>query len=162
MTKQTDNPESSGVADRPSRDPVPCLGCVLIVDDDEAYRRIVALRMGSVGCRCHVAGTHDEALRLLSGHPEIEAAVLDYHMRGADIASLVARIRNQRPDVRLVGHSSMERREKFAALGVDRFLLKPWSPSDLFGLLGDHLPQWSVEGRGLGARRSSDRDGQKG
>ena len=135
MTKQVDNPESSGVADRPSRDPVPCLGCVLIVDDDEAYRRIVALRMGSVGCRCHAAGTHDEALRLLSGHPEIEAAVLDYHMRGADVASLVARIRSQRPDMTLVGHSSMERREKFAALGVDRFLLKPWTPDEFWEVL---------------------------
>jgi CheY-like chemotaxis protein len=140
LTKQTDNPESSGVADRPSRGPVPCLGCVLIVDDDEAYRRIVALRMGSVGCRYHAAGTHDEALRLLSGHPEIDVAVLDYHMQGADVASLVARIRSQRPDVTLVGHSSMERREKFAALGVDRFLLKPWSPSDLLAVLSDLPP----------------------
>jgi CheY-like chemotaxis protein len=113
---------------------------VLIVDDDEAYRRIVALRMGSVGCRCHVAGTYDEALRLLSGHPEIEAAVLDYHMRGADVASLVARIRSQRPDVTLVGHSSMERRKHFAALGVDRFLLKPWTPEQLMAVLVDNPP----------------------
>jgi CheY-like chemotaxis protein len=113
---------------------------VLVVDDDEAYRRIVALRMQSVGCTCHVSGTHDEAVRLLSRHLDIEVAVLDYHMRGADVASLVRRIRNQRPDVTIVGHSSMERRKHFAALGVDRFLLKPWSPSDLFGLLGDHPP----------------------
>ena len=113
---------------------------MLIVDDDEAYRRIVALRMESIGCRCHLSGTHAEALRLLSRHPEIEVAVLDYHMRGADVASLVVRIRSERPDVTLVGHSSMERREKFAALGVDRFLLKPWSPSDLLAVLSDHPP----------------------
>ena len=140
MTKQADNLESSGVADRASHDPVPCLGSVLVVDDDADYRRIVSLRMESVGCQCHLAGTHAEALRLLTRHPEIEVAVLDYHMRGEDIASLVARIRRQRPDVTLIGHSSMERRGHFAALGVDRFLLKPWSPSDLFALLGDHPP----------------------
>jgi CheY-like chemotaxis protein len=61
--------------------------------------------------------------------------VLDYHMRGADVASLMARIRSQRPDVTIVGHSSMERREHFAALGVDRFLLKPWTPDQLWELL---------------------------
>jgi CheY-like chemotaxis protein len=131
LTKRADNPESSGVADRPSRDPVPCLACVLVVDDDLDYRRIVALRLGSVGCRCHLAGTHAEALRLLSRHLEIEVAVLDYHMRGADPARLVEQVRAIRPDVTLVGHSSMERREHFAALRVDRFLLKPWTPDQL-------------------------------
>jgi CheY-like chemotaxis protein len=140
LTKQTDSPESSRVADRPSRDPLVLHGGLLVVDDDEAYRRIVALRMESGGCRCHVAGTHDEALRLLSRHLDIEAAVLDYHMRGADVASLVARIRSQRPNVTLVGHSSMERRDHFAALGVHRFLLKPWNPGDLLAVLSDHPP----------------------
>ncbi len=135
MTKQVDNLEPSGVVDRPSPDPTLLSGRVLVVDDDDAYRRIVALRMERIRCRCHVAGTHAETLRLLSRHPEIEVAVLDYHMRGADIASLVARIRSQRPDMTLVGHSSMERREKFAALGVDRFLLKPWTPDQLWEVL---------------------------
>ena len=140
LTKQTDNLEPSGAVDRPSRDPTLLSGRVLLVDDDDAYRRIVALRMQSVGCTCHVSGTHDEAVRLLSQHPEIEVVVLDYHMRGAEVASLVARIRSQRPDMTLVGHSSMERREKFAALEVDRFLLKPWSPGDLVAMLNDHPP----------------------
>ena len=135
MKKQADNPKSSGVVERPSRESRPSQGCVLVVDDDMDYRRIVGLRMESVGGKCHVSGTHEEALRLLSRHPEIEVAVLDYHMRGADIALLVRRIRDLRPDVILVGHSSMERREKFAALGVERFLLKPWTPDELWEVL---------------------------
>lgn len=137
MTKQTDNLEPSGVAERPSRDPALLSGRVLVVDDDADYRRIVALRMENVGCRCHVAGTHAEALRFLSRYPDIEVAVLDYHMRGENVAMLVRRIRELRPDVILVGHSSMERREHFAALGVDRFLLKPWTPEQLMALLDD-------------------------
>ena len=135
MTKQTDSPKSSRAADEPSRDPTLLSGRVLVVDDDADYRRIVGLRMENVGCRCHFAGTHDEALRLLLRHPEIEATVLDYHMRGEDIASLVGRIRELRSDVVLVGHSSMERAKHFAALGVDRFLLKPWTPEDLWDVL---------------------------
>lgn len=140
MTKKADNLETSGVAERASHDPPMLHGGVLVVDDDADYRRIVALRLGSVGCRCHLAGTHDEALRLLSRHPEIDVAVLDYHMRGADPAWLVDQVRAIRPDVTLVGHSSMERTKHFAALGVDRFLLKPWSPGDLLALLSDHPP----------------------
>ena len=140
MNKQADNPESSGVADRPSHNPKLLSGRVLVVDDDADYRRIVALRLESVGCRCHLAGTHAEALRFLLQHREIELAVLDYHMRGENVASLVRRIQELRPDVTIVGHSSMERAKHFAALGVDRFLLKPWSPSELFALLGDHPP----------------------
>jgi CheY-like chemotaxis protein len=134
LTKQADNLESSGVADRGSdkeSDGRFLCGPVLVVDDDADYRKIVALRLGSIGCRCQLAGTHAEALRLLSRHPDIEVAVLDYHMRGADIARLVEQVRAIRPEVMLVGHSSMERVKHFAALGVDRFLLKPWTPEQL-------------------------------
>jgi len=135
LNKQADSPKSSRAADEPSRDPTLLSGRVLVVDDDADYRKIVGLRMESVGCQCHMSGTHAEALRLLSRHPEIEVAVVDYHMRGEDIASLVRRIRELRLDVTLVGHSSMERRKHFAALGVDRFLLKPWTPDELWEVL---------------------------
>ncbi len=110
---------------------------VLVVDDNEPYRRIVALRLKGAGCACHLAETHEAALRLLREHPEIKVAVIDYHMKGADVAALVEGIRAARPDVTLVGHSSMCRRDAFAALGVERFLLKPWTPDGLFHLLGD-------------------------
>jgi len=140
LKKQADNPKSSGVVERPSPESRPSQGCVLVVDDDMDYRRIVGLRMESVGGKCHVSGTHEEALRLLSRHPEIDVAVLDYHMRGENVAMLVRQVQELRPEVMLIGHSSMERREHFAALGVDRFLLKPWSPSDLFAVLSDHPP----------------------
>jgi len=83
--------------------------------------------------------THEAALRLLRGHPEIKVAVIDYHMKeNEDVAVLVEGIRAARPDVTLVGNSSMCRGEAFATLGVERFLLKPWTPDDLFHLLSDH------------------------
>ena len=135
MKKQADNPELSGVAERPSRGAEILSGRVLVVDDDADYRRIVALRLENVGCRCHLSGTHAEALRFLSRHPEIDVAILDYHMRGENVASLVRRIQELRPDVTIVGHSSMERAKHFAALGVDRFLLKPWTPDELCEVL---------------------------
>ena len=112
---------------------------VLVVDDDEPDRRIAALRLRGTGCACHLADTHEAALRLLREHPDIRVAVIDYHMKESeDVAVLVKGIRSTRPDVTLVGHSSMCRCDAFAALGVERFLLKPWTPDDLFHLLSDH------------------------
>jgi CheY-like chemotaxis protein len=112
-------------------------GRVLVVDDNADYRRIVGLRLGHVGLSCRLAGTHAEALRLLAedSDRDIEVVVVDYHMGTADVALLVRRIRELRPDVTIVGHSSMERREHFAALGVDRFLRKPWKPEQLLAVL---------------------------
>lgn len=111
---------------------------VLVVDDNEPYRRIVALRLQGAGCVCYLADTHGDALRLLREHPDIKVAVIDYHMKeNEDVAVLVEGIRGARPDVTLVGHSTMCRCEAFAALGVERFLLKPWTPEELYRLLGD-------------------------
>ena len=124
--------------DKPTRQPWLLHGHVLVIDDDEPYRRIVALRLGSAGCTCHTAATHDEGLRLLHTNPQISIAVLDYHMKGSEVASLVTKIRAMRPDVILVGDSSLDRRSAFASLGVDRFLKKPWTPDDLTELLRDH------------------------
>jgi len=109
---------------------------VLVVDDNEPYRRIAALRLQGAGCMCHVADTHEAAFRLLREHLDIKVAVIDYHMRGnEDVAVLVDGIRSARPDVTLVGRSSMCRGEAFAALGADRFLRKPWTPEELMELL---------------------------
>jgi len=109
---------------------------VLVVDDNEPYRRIVALRLEGAGCPCHLADTHEAALSLLRRHLDIKVAVIDYHMReDENIAALVEGIRSARPDVTLVGHSSMCRCEAFATLSVERFLLKPWTPEELMELL---------------------------
>lgn len=135
MTRQASDSKSARIGGRAVHHPPLMRGPVLVVDDNADYRRIVGLRMDSVGCQCHLAGTHADALRLLLRHPEIKVAVLDYHMQGEKIAVLVRRIREFRPDLTIVGHSSMERREHFAALGVDRFLLKPWTPEELMALL---------------------------
>ena len=130
----TDEAVTKHARDRASEgQPLP--GSVLVVDDDDAYRRIAALRLSAGGVACRVAGTHEEALCLLRKHGDIDVVVVDYHMRGDDPAKLVHCIRAERPDVAIVGHSSMERRGHFAALGVDRFLLKPWTPEQLMALL---------------------------
>lgn len=127
------------MSDKPRLCRWPLSGQVLVVDDDDPYRRIVSLRLQHLGCTCHTAATHEAALQLLHQNPTIAVAVLDYHMSQSEVSVLVNEIRRMRPDVVIVGHSSMRRSSSFAALGVEHFLLKPWSPEDLIDLLSSHI-----------------------
>jgi hypothetical protein len=58
-------------------------------------------------------------------------------MPGEDLRTTVARMREIRPGVRLVGTSGEDRSREFRELGIDAFLLKPWTVAgDLAALLG--------------------------
>ncbi|MBI1826445.1 MAG: response regulator [Planctomycetes bacterium] len=123
------------MTDEPSPSCRVTVGAVLIVEDNEAYRRITTLRLRSIGLECHEADTHEKALRLLRERSEIKVAVIDYEIRGVGPDDFVACIRKEHPDLRLIGHSNLNRRAEFAALGVHRFMLKPWTPDQLTTLL---------------------------
>ena len=62
---------------------------ILVVEDDAAYRRIVALQLGLAGCPCQTASTYAEAVRLLDEDHEIEVILLDYTMNGSGPERLV-------------------------------------------------------------------------
>lgn len=123
-----------GVAEaRPARWPYGAR--VLVVDDDRLLRRLSVAMLERTGASAFAAGSHDEAIRLLEADPGIEVAVLDYDMPGEDPGPLVRRIRALRPHAILVGTSGAMRRADFAALGVDRFLPKPWRVPELLEIL---------------------------
>lgn len=104
---------------------------ILVVDDDANYRWIACVRLESAGFRCHEASTHDEALAILVAEPSIKVVLLDHTMHGQGPAGPIALIRKERPDVRIIGHSSAERGEEFHAWGVEVFLLKPLRVEEL-------------------------------
>ena len=70
LSQQADSPKSSRATGESSRDPA-LLSGRLLVDDDSDFRRVVGLRMESVGHRCQLRGTKADALRLLSRYPDI-------------------------------------------------------------------------------------------
>jgi CheY-like chemotaxis protein len=96
-----------------------------VVDDDRAYRRLVALQLRSVGWTCLTASTHAEAIEKLADHPEIDIVLLDYNVHGNGPQALVREINKLERRPYIVGHSSTNRRRDFAALGVRRFVSKP-------------------------------------
>jgi CheY-like chemotaxis protein len=104
---------------------------VLYVDDDPLLLRFVTRILGRAGATCRPAATHDDAVDILRGDPQLELAILDFHMPDGDIAELVPRLRAVRPGLFLVGTSGADRCRDFAECGVTRFLSKPWSLPDL-------------------------------
>lgn len=106
---------------------------LLVVDDDAAYRRIVALQLRSIGWTCVTASTHAEPLEELVDNPDIDVVLLDYTMHGSGPQALVQEITKLGRQPCIVGHGSMNRRRDFAAVGVERFMLKPLSVEQFTG-----------------------------
>jgi len=104
---------------------------VLYVDDEPLMRLAVARLLRRAGAVCIGAGTHDEAVVLLSFEPALDLAILDFQMPDGDVSRLVRRLRLQQPRLPLLGTSGADCRSEFAARGVDDFLPKPWALDDL-------------------------------
>ena len=116
-----------------SRSPIG--GCVLVVDDDKIYRRIVELQLVALGCTCISAETHEAALQVIEENDGIRFILLDYSMYGIGPSSVAHKIKCSRPDVRIVGHSTLNRRRQFLDMGVRLYLPKPLITDDLVRLL---------------------------
>jgi CheY-like chemotaxis protein len=110
---------------------------MLLVDDSASVRDTFVAQLASRACPVRTAGSHARALELFRADPELRVVILDWAMPGEDLRTTVARMREIRPGVRLVGTSGEDRSREFRELGIDAFLLKPWTVAgDLAALLG--------------------------
>jgi CheY-like chemotaxis protein len=113
---------------------------MLVVDDNETNRRVLALQASKWGMHCAVAATPTEALSLLRSGETFDLAILDMHMPHMDGVDLARAIRRSHPALPLVLFSSLGRRE--VAEGEDLFaayLAKPMRQSQLFDTLAGLL-----------------------
>ncbi|NNL67276.1 MAG: response regulator, partial [Myxococcales bacterium] len=109
---------------------------LLLVDDSETIRETFVAQLGARGGVGHAAGRHRQAIEIFRGNASIRSVILDWAMPGENLRATVAQLREIRPDVRLIGTSGEDRRAEFGGLGIDAFLLKPWTVAgDLKSLL---------------------------
>jgi CheY-like chemotaxis protein len=87
-------------------------------DESPAARRWCAI--------CLLAGTHEQAVAIVEGEPDLALAILDFQMPDGDVDSLVKRLRTACAALPLIGTSGADRRQAFAERGVTGFLEKPW------------------------------------
>jgi len=113
----------------------------VVADDDGVTRRILSVLLERQGCEVHVAVDGDAALTLVrERRPEI--LFLDARMPGLDGFEVCRAVRDELPsDVQpfvfmITAAGEAADRERASSVGIDEFLTKPFSPSQLSNLLG--------------------------
>ena len=121
----------------PQPDGLPQLrGTVLIIDDEEAVREVLATVLRRSGMTAHVAGSGEEGLRVYAGlQDHVDLVLLDLTMPGwsgeETLRALRARNATQRV-ILMSGFSERATVERCRALGVTDFVAKPF---ELQGLM---------------------------
>ena len=119
---------------------------VLLVDDD--MRNLLALTpiLEEWGLNVIAAGDGEEALETLLDEPNIVVALLDVMMPGMDGLALAGAIREQAqfatlPCIGLSAKAGDEDRERWLALGVGDYLVKPVDVHELHSVLSKALEE---------------------
>jgi DNA-binding NarL/FixJ family response regulator len=113
---------------------------VLVVDEDEACRQLLARTLGTHGYSVLEAGSGEEALELARCH-ELVAAILEIPLAGLSGYELCQQLKAEHgPDVAVIFLSGVrtEPYDRVAGLlvGGDDYLIKPFSPGELVTRLG--------------------------
>jgi CheY-like chemotaxis protein len=131
-------PQMEGRAET-AADPAASLGrggheTVLLVEDEETLRRLLAQVLGLLGYAVLAAESGEEALRLVSRQAgPIHLALTDVVLPGIDGCELTRRLAGEHPETRTLfmsGHNA----EELIRHGVDpaaRLLQKPFTPREL-------------------------------
>ncbi len=106
---------------------------VVVVDDELPVMQLCARVLELDGHQVDGFTRGEEALARLSRAPA-DLLVVDYRMPGLTGLELARRARAVRPGLPVVlitGHGSADVLAEAAAVGVDRVLLKPFTPNEL-------------------------------
>lgn len=112
---------------------------LLLVDDEEAFRRTLGKRLAKRDMEIREAGSGEEALDVLAEY-SADVVLLDVKMVGIDGLTTLHKIKEQWPLVEVVmltGHASMEVAIRGMELGAFDYLMKPVEMEELLYKLED-------------------------
>lgn len=126
---------------------------ILILDDEEALRKIIAQRLERRGYEVLEAGTGEEGLVILQ-NTLLDAVLLDLRLPDGDGLNLLQQIKRVEPDLQVImltGHGTIESAIEAMRLGAFDYLTKPCNLSELEITLQKALEQHKllVENTGL-------------
>ncbi len=112
---------------------------ILLVDDDEPVRGMLAMGISSLGHQVLTAGSAEEALETARQNTELNLAVIDIRMPGMSGVELAGRLRELHPALRTL-FCTGSTLDSLAQQGVDMdagdYLLKPVTLAALREKLG--------------------------
>lgn len=130
------HPEAAGGAGtRPSRGGkanVPT--SILIVDDEPIIRDVLARVLDLAGYQVRTAESGVQALSLLREQVS-DLVMLDVRLPGADGWEILAEIRDQCPDLRVIMMSAVPDAERARAAGAADFLGKPYRREEVLAMI---------------------------
>lgn len=107
---------------------------ILVVEDEEQVRRMLAMALGHYGFTVLLAGCGAEAVELYRQHHDgIAVVLLDVQMDGLDGPGTLAALQEINPEVRccfMSGHTGQYTSEGLLAMGAAHVLPKPFSSLD--------------------------------
>jgi CheY-like chemotaxis protein len=114
---------------------------VLVVDEDEAVRRLVDRVLTPQGITVTTASTRDDALGALAGHADLSLVILGVSLgRGYGLAliDLVAEVDPTLPVLVLTGHDPTAVAQHLESRAVAAYLAKPFTPAQLRDATATH------------------------
>ncbi|WP_369942914.1 response regulator [Xanthomonas medicagonis] len=108
---------------------------ILLVEDDHTIRELAAMMLDADGYQVLAAGTAQEAMALLAGHPEVDLIFSDVQMPGCDGVTMVRELRRRAVTIPALLTSGMKHPEPAALPAHTGFLPKPYSHAGLLQAL---------------------------
>lgn len=108
---------------------------ILVVDDDDEVREMLAETLVYFGYGVSQAASGEEALPLLSTDPSIAMVITDIQMPGMSGLELAEAVQRQRADVRVIVMSGYFHPQRLS----QRFLRKPFHMQELAAAVQDEL-----------------------
>jgi len=132
---------------------------LLLVEDEAAYRAVVAERLTEIGYKVAQAGTGEEALERLSGFA-FDILLTDLRLPGVDGRHVLDEAFSRYPDIIAVvitGFGTVKEAVEVTRLGAEGFITKPFQFEELV-----HVLQTAVEKRRLRAENAYLREQLRG
>lgn len=120
---------------------------LLIVDDDEVFRSVLARGMRSRGFEAKSVGSSCEALMACEAF-DPEFILLDLNLKGESGLNLIAPMRHVVPDARIVvltGYASIQTTVTAMKLGASNYLPKPADIGDIVKALASSEPEQTTQ-----------------
>lgn len=120
---------------------------ILVVDDSSSMREMVSYTLTSAGHSVTAAQDGAEALKIAGGEAEqFDLVITDINMPVMDGLTLIKELRGlkkylYRPILVLSTESSQETKSAGKSAGATGWIVKPFDPDQLLGVVGKVLPQ---------------------